>query len=160
MNENIKKYIAENSELMYQTLKELCLIPAPSHFEHKRAEYCRNWLTEQGATGVYIDEALNVIFPINCSKSNEITVFAAHTDTVFPDTESMPYCDDGEKIFCPGVADDTASVVILLLTAKYFVENKILPQKGIMAGTTFSELPEDFECELCGVGKENFSLID
>ena len=39
-------------------------------------------------------------------------------------------------------------------------EEEGLPQKGIMAGTTFSELPEDFECELCGVGKENFSLVD
>lgn len=126
MNEKIKKYIAENGELMYQMLKELCLIPAPSHFEHKRAEYCKNWLEEHGATGVYIDEALNVIFPINCGKSNEITVFAAHTDTVFPDREPMSYSDDGEKIFCPGVADDTASVVVLLLTAKYFIYNYLL----------------------------------
>ena len=37
-------------------------------------------------------------------------------------------------------------------------EDEGFPQKGIMAGTTFAELPEDFECELCGVGKENFSL--
>ncbi len=128
----MKSYIEQNSELMYKTLKELCLIPAPSHLEHKRAAYCKIWLEARGATSVYIDEALNVIFPINCEGSNEITVFAAHTDTVFPDTEPMPYHDDGEKIFCPGVADDTASVVILLLTAKYFIENKILPKNGIM----------------------------
>lgn len=37
-------------------------------------------------------------------------------------------------------------------------EDEGFPQKGIMAGTTFAELPDDFECELCGVGKENFSL--
>lgn len=132
MTEKIENYIEENSELMYRTLNELCLIPAPSHFEHKRAEYCKNWLEKHGASGVYIDESLNVIFPINCNGSNEITVFAAHTDTVFPDREPMPYCDDGEKIFSPGVADDTASVVILLLTAKYFIENAISPPKGIM----------------------------
>lgn len=132
MDKIIKKYIAENSEILYQTLKELCLIPAPSHFEHKRAEYCKNWLEKHGAKSVYIDEALNVIFPINCTDSNEITVFAAHTDTVFPDKDPMPYRDDGNNIFCPGVADDTASVVILLLTAKYFIENRIIPKNGIM----------------------------
>ena len=33
MNQKTNKYILENSELMYKTLKELCLIPAPSHFE-------------------------------------------------------------------------------------------------------------------------------
>ena len=132
MNGKIKDYIANNSGLLYSTLKELCGIPAPSHFEHERAAYCKKWLEENGAKGVYIDEALNVVFPINCDGSSEITVFAAHTDTVFPDREPMPYSDDGEKIFCPGVADDTASVVILLLTAKYFTENKIVPEKGIM----------------------------
>ena len=32
-----------------------------------------------------------------------------------------------------------------------------LAEKGIVAGTKFEELPEGFECELCGVGKENFT---
>ena len=32
-----------------------------------------------------------------------------------------------------------------------------LAEKGIVAGTKFEELPEEFECELCGVGKENFT---
>ena len=132
MNKKIKDYIDKNTELLYKTLKELCLIPAPSHYEDERATYCKKWLEECGAEGVYIDDALNVIFPINCDDSNEITVFAAHTDTVFPDREPMPYHDDGEKVFCPGAADDTASVVILLLAAKFYIENNIAPEKGIM----------------------------
>ena len=130
--ENIASFIEKNEELIYKTLKELCLIPAPSHNELKRAEYCKNWLENFGAKGVYIDDAFNVIYPINCNSSSEITVFAAHTDTVFPDTEPMPYHDDGEKVFCPGVSDDTASVVTLLLTAKYFIEKNIVPNDGIM----------------------------
>ena len=32
-----------------------------------------------------------------------------------------------------------------------------LPEAGIAPGTKFEDLPEDFECPLCGVGKENFS---
>ena len=32
-----------------------------------------------------------------------------------------------------------------------------LPEKGIPAGTKFSELPDDFVCDLCGVEKENFT---
>ena len=31
------------------------------------------------------------------------------------------------------------------------------PDNGIAPGTTWSELPEDFVCPLCGVGKEDFS---
>ena len=88
---DFKEFINENKELIFSTHKALCLIPAPSYFEQKRAEYIKNWLENIGAKGVYIDEALNVIFPLNCENSNEISVFAAHTDTVFPDLEPLPY---------------------------------------------------------------------
>ena len=30
-------------------------------------------------------------------------------------------------------------------------------ENGIAPGTKFDELPEDFECPLCGVGKDEFS---
>ena len=30
-------------------------------------------------------------------------------------------------------------------------------ENGVAPGTLFEELPEDFECPLCGVGKDNFS---
>lgn len=30
------------------------------------------------------------------------------------------------------------------------------PENGIEAGTEFSELPEDWVCPLCGLGKEVF----
>lgn len=30
---------------------------------------------------------------------------------------------------------------------------------GIAAGTKFEELPEDFECPLCMVGKDQFSIV-
>ena len=130
--QTIKEFIKNNTNSMFKTLKELCLIPAPSHKELQRAEYCKKWLECNGAKNVYIDDALNVIFPLNCENSSEITVFAAHTDTVFPDTVPMPYSEDEEKIFCPGVSDDTASVVTLLYIAKYFIENSIIPAKGVM----------------------------
>ncbi len=31
------------------------------------------------------------------------------------------------------------------------------PDNGIEAGTRFDELPEDFECPLCGAGKDSFT---
>lgn len=144
MIHEIKNYIRENETLMLQTLKELCQIPAPSGMEQDRAVYCKKWLDEKGAEGVYIDSALNVIFPLNCEGSNELTVFVAHTDTVFPDTEPMPYVDDGEKIHCPGVGDDTASLVVLLVLAKYYVEKNIKPANGFL-----------FVCNSCEEGLGN-----
>ena len=31
------------------------------------------------------------------------------------------------------------------------------PEFGIEPGTRFDDLPDDFECPLCGVGKDQFS---
>lgn len=130
--EFLQTYINQNFEATLELLRSLCHIPAPSHKEHDRARFCKNWLEDNGAKGVYIDEALNVIFPLNCENSNEITVLAAHTDTVFPDMEPLPYQEDEEKIYCPGVGDDTASLAVLMMTAKFFIENQIHPSKGIL----------------------------
>lgn len=35
-------------------------------------------------------------------------------------------------------------------------EAKGAPEQGIAPGTKFEDLPEDFACPLCGVGKEHF----
>ena len=95
----INKFAVENKEMTIQIVRDLCRIPAPSFGERKRAEFCKTWLENAGAEGVYIDEVNNVIFPIGCDGSNEITVVAAHTDTVFPDTESYPeYREDEENL--------------------------------------------------------------
>jgi rubredoxin-NAD+ reductase len=32
-----------------------------------------------------------------------------------------------------------------------------VPENGIAPGTKFEDLPDDFECPLCGVGKDMFS---
>ena len=141
----IKDYVEKNKELALNTVRELCHIPAPSFKERRRAEYCKKWLESVGAKGVYIDEVNNCIFPMNCEGSNELTVIAAHLDTVFPDTESYPELhEDDEKIYCPGVGDDTASVVVMLYGIKYMLENGIAPQKGIL-----------FVCNSCEEGLGN-----
>lgn len=33
------------------------------------------------------------------------------------------------------------------------------PENGIAPGTKWEELPEDYTCPLCGVGKEDFQEI-
>jgi len=34
------------------------------------------------------------------------------------------------------------------------------PDSGIQPGTAFEDLPNDWECPLCGVGKEDFTVED
>ena len=62
-----------------------------------------------------MDEALNVIYPIGVNAENPLVCFVAHSDVVFPDTKKLPLTVTDGKIYCPGIGDDTATVV---LTAK------------------------------------------
>ncbi len=125
-------YIDETKEETEKLLETLCRIPAPSNHEEKRAEFCRNWLASNGAENVYIDDALNVVCPINCENRNDIVVFMAHTDTVFPDTEPMPFNSDGEYFYSSGVGDDTACLAMLMMTAKYVIKENLKPDCGIL----------------------------
>lgn len=127
MEELMKKahgWADEHGGELKQLLLDLCGIPAPSNHEEKRAEFCRNWLEKAGSKEVYIDEALNVVCPIG-DDGGDLTVVMAHTDTVFPDLEPMPLREEDGKIFCPSVGDDTANLAVLMMAAKFMMENGI-----------------------------------
>lgn len=113
-------------------LKALCRIPAPSNHEERRAAWIRDWLENIGARNVTIDEALNVVYPFNCEGRDDIVVFMAHTDTVFPDMEPMPMREADGKLHCPGVGDDTANVALLLTIIKYILEKKLSARQGLL----------------------------
>lgn len=133
ISQEILKYIDGHRQEAFDLLVELAQIPAPSHHEELRAEFCLRWLKKQGAETAYLDEVLNVIYPIGVTDTNPLMVFMAHSDVVFPDTTPLPLSISDDRIFCPGVGDDTANVVALLMAAKYITENKLTPQNcGIL----------------------------
>ena len=109
-------------------LTELAQIPAPSNHEERRAEFCLNWLRSQGAQSAYIDEALNVIYPVGDTGENDLMVFMAHSDVVFPDTAPLPLRVENGRIYCPGVGDDTANAVALLTVAGHIAREKLQPK--------------------------------
>ena len=131
--ESIHNFLTGHQEEHLQLLTTLARIPAPSGCEEKRAAFCKNWLEEQGAGGVYIDDALNVIYPIGVTDDNPLVVFAAHSDVVFPDTDPLPLKIEDGRICCPGIGDDTACVAALLMAAKYIARNRLQPKNcGIL----------------------------
>ena len=63
---------------------------------------------------------------------NDLVVFMAHTDTVFPDTEPMPFREDEKKMYAPGVCDDTANLAVMMVSARYFVQRKLRAKCGLL----------------------------
>lgn len=129
ISKEVKQYIKEQEQEAYELLKTLAQIPSPSNHEEKRMEFCKKWLEDAGAKGVYTDEALNVVYPYGVTESNPVVVIMAHMDVVFPDTQPLPFKEEAGRLYCPGIGDDTANLVNILLTARYLTQNHIFPKE-------------------------------
>lgn len=127
LREDMNEYIERHREEAYHLLLTLAKIPAPSNHEEKRAEFCETWLRQQGAKGVYVDEAMNVVYAVDLDSQKPVQVFMAHMDVVFPDTVQLPLKVEDGRIYCPGVGDDTACLVCLLMAAKYIAQHAGTP---------------------------------
>lgn len=128
MNQSAERYVWEHEQEALELLKTLAQIPAPSGHEEKRAEFCRNWLTEHGVEGVFVDEALNVRIPFGVQKEQPLYVIMAHMDVVFPDMKALKLEEKDGRLYAPGVGDDTANLAVLLMCARYIAQEKILPR--------------------------------
>ena len=116
----MEQYVLDTKSDVQELIRKIAPIPAPSHHEDLRVEFVKNWMEKEGAKGVYVDEAKNVIWPVNVKEKNDIYVFMAHTDVVFPDTTELPFREDDKYMYCPGVGDDTARLAVLLYAYRYF----------------------------------------
>ena len=132
LNEELSAYLKASKEETLRLIEAIAVIPAPSGQEERRAEFCRRWLEEQGAEEVYVDGALNVVCPIGVEDAKDLILFSAHTDVVFPDTDPLPFFRDGADLCAPGVGDDTACLAVLLMIAKYVIQNKLRSPYGIL----------------------------
>ncbi len=131
LSDRMNEYLLSVKDRHLELLKNLAQIPAPSHQEDKRVEFLSSYLKNLGANPI-VDEAKNVILEFNTQNSNDIIIMAAHTDVVFPDLDKLELFEDEEKIHCPGVCDDTANVVALLLMAEYIIKNNLSPKNGLV----------------------------
>ena len=132
LTEKMTAYLESVREETIQLVRDLCVIPAPSNQEELRAEFCRKWFVDNGFENVYIDEALNVIAPLNVTESNSITVIMAHTDVVFPDLEPLPLVEKDGCMYCPGIGDDTANLAVMMICARFYKDNLPASEEGMI----------------------------
>lgn len=120
--EKKEQFAKAHEEEVYELLKQLARIPAPTGKEKKRAEFCLDWLHAHVTSAAYQDAAGNVVCPIGVVEKRPLVVFAAHLDVVFPDEEELLFREENGRLYAPGVGDDTANVCTLLLAASYAAE--------------------------------------
>ena len=129
--EHALTYVENSQTELIQLIKDLCAIPSFSHCEKKKAEFIRDWFSKIGAEAL-IDEKFNVILPVNTEGKDQLTVFMAHIDTVFPDETGFECVEKDGWLCAPGVGDDTTNVAELMLIAKYIIEHQLECPKGCL----------------------------
>jgi len=95
-------------------LIELTEIPAPPFGEENRARRFAEMLRESGLTNVTIDDVGNVIGRRPGRNSDRVIAYAAHLDTVFPADTDVTVRFDDEKMYAPGIGDNTRGLVTVL----------------------------------------------
>jgi acetylornithine deacetylase/succinyl-diaminopimelate desuccinylase-like protein len=109
----LRELAASSLKAVCDLTERICLIPAPTYAEHRRAEFVSSELTSRGLNAE-IDEIGNVIARRKGTGSAKSLVLAAHTDTVFPiETEISVRREDG-KIIGPAIGDNSLAVATLI----------------------------------------------
>lgn len=128
----IEEFVERNRDDAIALLETLGKIPAPSHHEDQRAAFCRDWFVLEGVDDVWIDEAKNVVCRFGPASCDSYVVFAAHMDVVFDDTEALPMRREGSRLFAPGIGDDTANLVNLMMGCRFLLEHRDELEQGVL----------------------------
>jgi tripeptide aminopeptidase len=89
-------------------------IPAPSGKEQARAKYIRAEMEKLGLSEIRTDDMFNVSGVLKGTGGGPTVVFAAHTDTVFPEGTDLKVRREGDILRAPGVGDDTSNLMATL----------------------------------------------
>jgi acetylornithine deacetylase/succinyl-diaminopimelate desuccinylase-like protein len=88
-------------------------IPAPTFEEGQRAEFVNGLFEREGLKNVEIDRVGNVYGLLKGKNQSKPLIISAHLDTVFPGETNLEVKREGEKIYGPGLGDNSLGVAAL-----------------------------------------------
>jgi tripeptide aminopeptidase len=106
--------LAAEHERMVEDLIRLTEIEAPSFHEEVRARAWMEMAKAHGLQDVAMDAEGNVTVLRRGGGNGVLVCVAAHLDTVFPAGTPVKVRREGNRLFAPGIGDDTRSLSVLL----------------------------------------------
>ena len=133
------RYIESNREAIVQEWIKLTEIPSPSTMEDRRAAYLREQLEAIGVDQISIDEKGNIIATLKGSGGGPTVALAAHMDTVFNVDTPIKVRREEERLYAPGVGDDTSGCIGLLWAVRALKDTGIQTKGDFLAVFTVEE---------------------
>ena len=92
----------------------ICSVPSPPFGEQRRAEFIAEQFRARGYDPE-IDEVGNV-YARRGNQGGPVVMMLAHIDTVFPDGTPINVRRDGDRLYGPGIGDNSAKVAGMIAT--------------------------------------------
>ncbi len=85
-------------------------IPAPTHAESARAAFVHRLFLQEGLQDIQFDTVGNVLARLPGKGEAQPLIISAHLDTVFPAGTDLTIRWDEERVFAPGIGDNSLGV--------------------------------------------------
>ena len=119
-------------------------IPAPPFKERKRAEAFADMLRQRGLVDVEIDEEGNVLGRRPGTGGGDLVMVSAHLDTVFPEGTNIKVRKEANRLYAPGISDDSAGLATLLSLIDALKAGGVKTRSDLLfVGTVGEEGPGD-----------------
>lgn len=120
---------------------ELVRIPAPSFAEEERGARVLSRFVELGLAGAVRDEAGNVLaeLPAPAAPHASPVILSAHLDTVFPPGTDLTPRFEGDRVYAPGITDNTRGLAALLAVARVLSGERIRTVRPLLLAATVGE---------------------
>lgn len=126
----LARYAAELPAIIQQTIA-IQQLPAPTFSEAGRAAYIQQRFEELGLERVQQDELHNVYGYYPGRNGGRPVILTAHSDTVFPAGTDLSVRHEGDRIYGPGIADNSLGVAGLLETIATLQRFDLRPPRPI-----------------------------
>ncbi len=133
--------IHETDAVTLREQVELVRVPAPSFAEEERGTRVRARFAELGLHEVRTDEVGNVLalLPGAADPAAPPVVLSAHLDTVFPAGTDLTPRQEGDRVYAPGITDNTRGLAALLAVARVLAETGIRTARPLLLAATVGE---------------------
>ena len=128
----VQAYIHEHAHEVVDLICTISSISSPTGHTEKKAAWVLQYLKNLGIQNAYIDDAGNVIYPHELSKTEKFPLYNAHIDTVFNQLDTITPRIDGNILAAPSCGDNSASVAGLLFLIKMIRDLHISLPAGIL----------------------------
>ncbi|MEM8858539.1 MAG: M20/M25/M40 family metallo-hydrolase [Chloroflexota bacterium] len=111
---------------------EIQQIPAPTFAEKERAAHVKKLFDQSSLLNIEMDELGNVYGRYRGTGSDRPPIIvSAHTDTVFPANTNLEIKREGNRIYGPGIADNSAGVAGMIWLIQALETHQLRPPRDI-----------------------------